>query len=66
MVLGVVVICAGVVWLVDEHRSRVVDSRAALLARLPTKDAVILVIDFAALRQAGLIDLLANSNSKVV
>lgn len=56
-------ICAGVVWLVDEHRSRTVDSRAALLARLPSKDAVILAIDFAALRQAGLIDLLANSKT---
>ena len=33
------------------------------MARLPAKDAVILAIDFAALRRAGLIDLLANSKT---
>jgi hypothetical protein len=63
LVLAVVVLCAGVVLLVDTHRSRTVDTRASLLARLPGKDAVILAIDFAALRQAGLIDLLANSKT---
>jgi hypothetical protein len=63
LVFGVIAICAGVVWLVDQHRSRKIDSKASLLARLPEKDAVILAIDFAALRQAGLIDLLANSKT---
>jgi hypothetical protein len=63
LVLGVVSLCAAGVWLVDHYHNRVIDSRAALLARLPADRAVILEIDFAALRRAGLMDLLANSKA---
>lgn len=55
--------CAGAVWFADWRRSRAVDSPAALLARLPAKDAILLSIDFAALRRAGLMDLLATSKT---
>jgi len=63
LVFGVIGLCAGGVWLVDQHHNRVTSSRASLLARLPTKDAVILEIDFAALRRAGLIAMLGNSKT---
>jgi hypothetical protein len=63
VVVGVISICAGAVWLVDAHHKRIIDSRASLLSRLPAKESVILEIDFAALRRAGLIDLLANSKT---
>jgi hypothetical protein len=63
LVFGVIGLCAGGVWFVDQHHNRVTSSRASLLARLPTKDAVILEIDFAALRRAGLIGMLANSKT---
>jgi len=63
VVFGVVLLCAGGWWAVDEHHKRTIGSRAALMARLPGKDAVILEIDFSALRRAGLIDLLANSKT---
>lgn len=61
--LAVILICGGAVWLVEKYHERSVNSRASLLARLPSKDAVILEIDFAALRRAGLMDLLANSKT---
>jgi hypothetical protein len=63
IVFGVILLCVGGWWLVDRQHARTVGSRAALLARLPAKDAVILEIDFAALRKAGLIDLLASSKT---
>jgi hypothetical protein len=63
VVIGVVALCAGIVWLLDLYHKGSIENRASLLARLPAKDAIILEIDFAALRSAGLIDLLANSKT---
>ena len=64
VVLGVVVICAGVVWLVDEHRIALVDSRAVAVgaasdAKMPSSWKSISRRS----AQAGLIDLLANSKT---
>ena len=63
VVAAVVILCIGAVWTADWYRSRSIGSREALLARLPSKDAIILAIDFAALRRARLIDMLANSKT---
>jgi len=46
-------LCAGILALVGHLRTRA-HSPGELLARLPAQDAVVLCIDFAALRQAGL------------
>jgi len=58
-----VLFCAGAIWFVAHRRAGVIDTPAGLLSRLPVKDSVIVAIDFAALRRAGLIDLLANSKT---
>jgi hypothetical protein len=60
---AVVLLCIGAVWTADWYRSRSVASPDALLARLPSKDAIILAIDFAALRRARLIEMLASSKN---
>ncbi len=54
-------ICAGIVALAAHFRARS-QSRRGLLARLPAENAVVLHIDFAALRQAGLLSLLETSD----
>ena len=54
-------LCAGLaLWGVMRYRAGRVDSPKAMLARVPTRDAVLAYIDFAALRKAGLLDLLAK------
>jgi hypothetical protein len=58
---ALLVACGVAIWLV-RARSRSIDN-PALLARLPRRDAIILSIDFAALRRAGLMDLLAKSKT---
>jgi hypothetical protein len=63
LVLAVILVCGGTWWIVDHNHSRIASSRPSLLARLPAKDAVILEIDFAALRRAGLIAMLGNSKT---
>jgi hypothetical protein len=60
---ALLLICAGAIWFADRHRSRAVASREALLARLPRKDSLVISIDFAALRRAGLMDLLSSSKT---
>lgn len=60
---GLVLLCIGAIWLTAHRRARTIDTPAGLLMRLPGKDAVILSIDFAALRRAGLLDLLARSKT---
>lgn len=55
-------VCAGLaLWGVMRYRARRVDSPRDMVARVPTRDAVLTYIDFAALRKAGLLDLLARS-----
>ena len=53
----------GVVWLVTYVRARRFDSPDRLLSRLPSQDAVLLFVDFGALRQAGTLDLLNQSRA---
>lgn len=48
-------------WTVSYFRHRALSSPAALLQRLPAADAVVLYVDFGALRQAGILDLMAGS-----
>lgn len=60
MLLLLVALCAGIVVLVSYLRARG-QSRGQLLARLPAGDAVLVQIDFAALRQAGLLSILEAS-----
>jgi hypothetical protein len=53
------VVCGGAIWGLSQYRAR--NRRpAALLARLPTRDAVVLYIDFAALRQGGVLTMLTG------
>lgn len=55
-------VCCGLaVWGVMHYRARRVDSPRAMLARVPVREAVVLYIDFAALRRAGVLDLLNKS-----
>ncbi|MEK7404275.1 MAG: hypothetical protein AAB225_04135 [Acidobacteriota bacterium] len=53
-------VCGGLVALVSLLRGRGA-STAELLARLPADDAILLCVDFQALRRAGVLDLLAES-----
>ncbi len=54
-------ICVGLaVWGVMRYRAARIDTPRAMLARVPTRDAVLAYIDFAALRKAGLLDLIAR------
>jgi len=55
-------VCVSIIALVAHLRSRR-HSTAALLARLPSDDAVILSIDFEALRRAGMLDALAGPDA---
>lgn len=63
MIAAVLLICAGAIWFADWRRSRAVSSREALLARLPWKESLVISIDFAALRRAGLMELLESSKT---
>lgn len=45
------------------REERVLDTRSGLLNRLPTQDAVVLSVDFAALRSAGVLNLLSGSKA---
>jgi len=64
MVVGAfILLCLGAIWFVAHRRANRIDTPAGLLSRLPAKDAVVLSIDFAALRRAGLIDMLARSKT---
>lgn len=64
MVVGAVLLfCGASIWFVSHRRASTIDTPAGLLARLPAKDAVILSIDFAALRRAGFMELLARSKT---
>ena len=61
--LVIVSVCLGLVWLVTYVRARRFDSPDRLLARLPSQEAVLLFVDFGALRQAGTLDLLNQSRA---
>ena len=63
VVAAVVILCIAAVWVADWNRSRSIGTREALISRLPSKNAIILAIDFAALRRARLFDMLGNSKT---
>jgi hypothetical protein len=63
VVAAVVTVCVGAVWFADWYRSRTIGTREALIARLPSKDTIIVAIDFGALRRARLMDMLAGSKT---
>jgi hypothetical protein len=60
LVLGVAVLCGLSIWAAAWWRSRSVQP-AALMARLPSRDALIVYVDFEALRKLGALDMLAAS-----
>jgi hypothetical protein len=55
LIVLIATICAGAVWGVAWYRSRDLNT-AALLKRLPSSGALVVYIDFAALRRAGILD----------
>ena len=61
LLLLLAAVCAGIIALAARWRSRQ-HSATQLLARLPAEDAVVLYIDFAALRQAGVLRILEGSD----
>jgi hypothetical protein len=60
LIFGVLAVCAGAIWGVTAYRARNL-APAELLKRLPAQDALLLYIDFSALRRAGLLQLLDGS-----
>jgi len=61
LILLIIIACGGAIWLVAWRRSHSISAPAAMLARLPTNDAVVLYIDFEALRRSGILDLMSRS-----
>ena len=59
LVGAVAAICAAAVWAVAAYRARNMTA-ASLLKRLPSSDAVVVYVDFTALRRARILDLLDN------
>jgi hypothetical protein len=55
LIVLIATICAGAVWGVAWYRSRDLNT-AALLKRLPSSGALVVYVDFAALRRAGILD----------
>lgn len=60
LILLVAALCAAAVWGVARFRSRLITT-AAMVARIPAQDALVLYVNFEALRQAGMLDLLGIS-----
>ncbi|MEO8595521.1 MAG: hypothetical protein ABI759_19535 [Candidatus Solibacter sp.] len=60
LILLIAALCGATLWGVIWYRSRVI-TPAAMLKRLPTDDAVVLYLDFAKLRSAGILQLLDGS-----
>ena len=60
LILLIATLCGGTLGGVIWYRSRAI-SPAAMMKRLPTDDAVVLYVDFAQLRSAGLLQLLDGS-----
>ncbi len=60
LIVLIVLICAATVWGVAFYRSRAVSNPAAMLARLPSRDATVLYIDFDALRKSDVLDIITG------
>jgi hypothetical protein len=61
LIIVIASVCALAVWGVARFRDRSLRTTADWLQRLPTRDAVVFYIDFAALRQGGVLQMLAGS-----
>ena len=57
----VTALCGGSVWGVVWYRSRAL-TPAALLRRMPVRDALVLYIDFSELRRGGILQLLLDGS----
>jgi hypothetical protein len=60
LVALVAAICGAALWGVTRYRSRLL-TPASLLKRIPSSDAVVIYLDFAALRHAGVLGMLDSS-----
>lgn len=60
LIFGIFAACVAALWGVIAYRARYL-APAELIKRLPAQDALLLYIDFSALRQAGLLQLLDGS-----
>lgn len=61
MIVLIVAVCVASVWTVSTVRSRRLATPSAMLKRIPARDAVLLYIDFDALRRAGILQQLTGS-----
>jgi hypothetical protein len=61
LIIMIASLCALAVWGVARFRYHSLRTTADWLGRLPTQDSVVFYIDFAALRKAGLLQMLAGS-----
>jgi hypothetical protein len=59
LIVGIAAICGATVWGVASYRARTLKP-AALVKRLPTSDALVLYVDFSALRRANILAILEN------
>ncbi|MGD0360899.1 MAG: hypothetical protein ABSC93_08520 [Bryobacteraceae bacterium] len=61
LIIMIAAICGVAVWGVARFRYHALRTTADWLARLPTQDAMVFYVDFAALRNAGVLQMLAGS-----
>jgi len=61
LIILVAAVCGLTVWGVARFRYHSLTTTTGWLERLPTRDAVVFYIDFAALRKSGVLDMLAGS-----
>ncbi len=61
LIIMIAAICGVAVWGVARFRYHSLRTTADWLARLPTQDAMVFYVDFAALRNAGVLQMLAGS-----
>ena len=63
LIILIAALCGLAIWGVARFRYRGLTTTAEWLERLPTQDAVVFYIDFAALRKGGVLQMLAGSNA---
>ncbi|MCC6861197.1 MAG: hypothetical protein IT158_21695 [Bryobacterales bacterium] len=61
LIAVVVAVCGAAVYLLAVYRSRTATETARLLRRLPADDALLLAVDFRAIRESGVLSALAES-----